>query len=135
MKTASTSLIGGLATVGGRLMALDNPEAAAQYYQDSADARFISGCMSVLLSNAQFSSRRSSGSSGSTSGRGTGSGSGDSCSSGSSRSRSSSSSGSSEVYDNPGSPEEDVDGKELWLRQRFWDYTVSIVQQVGTANE
>ena len=51
--SSSTSLIGGLATVGGRLMSFDSPESAQQYYQDNNDARFIIASLSgnsILLS-------------------------------------------------------------------------------------
>ena len=44
--SSSTSLIGGLATVGGRLMSFDSPESAQQYYQDNNDARFIIASLS-----------------------------------------------------------------------------------------
>ena len=44
--SSSTSLIGGLATVGGRLMAFDSPESAQQFYQDTNDARFITASLS-----------------------------------------------------------------------------------------
>ena len=51
----SNNLLGGLANVGGRLLPFESPEVLQQCAQDSADARFIIGVLSVISTRAMWS--------------------------------------------------------------------------------
>ena len=56
VSTRSNHLLGGLANVGGRLLPFESPEVIQQSAQDTADARFITGLLSVITTRAMWNS-------------------------------------------------------------------------------